>query len=125
MTRFVVLAAMVAAIGGSLFGYDTGVISGAILFIRPEFGLGTTQEELVISAALVGATIGAIASGRLTDRLGRRAVFRVSERRVPVGKLLLEFLPGRRRGLCEPGREAGFVLCVLFGGHGSDRGAIL
>jgi sugar porter (SP) family MFS transporter len=74
VTRFVVLAAMVAAIGGSLFGYDTGVISGAILFVRPEFGLGTTQEELVISAALVGATIGAIASGRLTDKVGRRAV---------------------------------------------------
>src|SRR5712664_643369 len=67
-------AALVAAIGGSLFGYDTGVISGAILFVRPEFGLGTTQEELVISAALVGATIGAIASGRLTDKVGRRAV---------------------------------------------------
>src|ERR1700738_5563620 len=74
MTRCVVLAAMVAAIGGSLCGYDTGVISGAILFVKPEFGLGTTQEELVISAALVGATIGAIASGRLTDKGGRRAV---------------------------------------------------
>jgi SP family galactose:H+ symporter-like MFS transporter len=74
MSRFVVLAAMVAAIGGALFGYDTGVISGAILFIRPAFGLTTSQVELVVSAVLIGATVGAIASARVTDRLGRRAV---------------------------------------------------
>jgi sugar porter (SP) family MFS transporter len=74
MSRFVVLAAAVAAIGGSLFGYDTGVISGAILFIRPAFGLSTTQVELVVSAVLIGATIGAIASARVTDALGRRAI---------------------------------------------------
>jgi hypothetical protein len=53
--RFVILAAAVAALGGSLFGYDTGVISGAILFIRPEFGLSTTLVELVVSSALTGA----------------------------------------------------------------------
>jgi hypothetical protein len=47
MSRFVVLAAADAAIGGTLFGYDTGVISGAILFIRPAFSLNTTQVELV------------------------------------------------------------------------------
>ena len=74
MSRFVVLAAAIAAIGGMLFGYDTGVISGAILFIRPDFGLDTTQVELVVSAVLVGATIGAIGSARLTDALGRRTV---------------------------------------------------
>jgi MFS transporter, SP family, galactose:H+ symporter len=74
MSRFVVLSAAVAAIGGSLFGYDTGVISGAILFIRPAFNLGTTQVELVVSAVLIGATIGAIASARVTDAFGRRAV---------------------------------------------------
>jgi sugar porter (SP) family MFS transporter len=74
MSRFVVLAAAIAAVGGMLFGYDTGVISGAILFIHPDFGLDTTQVELVVSAVLVGATIGAIGSARLTDALGRRTV---------------------------------------------------
>src|SRR3981081_3431680 len=94
MTRFVVLAAIVAAIGGSLFGYDTGVISGAILFVRPEFGLGTTQEDLVISAALVGATMGAIASGRLTDRVGRRAVLLGAAATFAVGGLASAIAPG-------------------------------
>jgi MFS transporter, SP family, galactose:H+ symporter len=74
VSRFVVLAAAVAAIGGSLAGYDTGVISGAILFIAPAFDLDTQQIEQVVSAVLVGATIGAIASARLTDAFGRRAV---------------------------------------------------
>jgi MFS transporter, SP family, major inositol transporter len=72
--RFVVLAAVVAAIGGSLAGYDTGVVAGAMLFIRPAFGLSTGLVELVVGAALIGATIGVIASARLTDTLGRRAV---------------------------------------------------
>jgi sugar porter (SP) family MFS transporter len=94
MTRFVILAALVAAIGGSLFGYDTGVISGAILFVRPEFGLGTTQEELVISAALVGATIGAIASGRLTDKVGRRAVLLGAAASFAFGGLASAFASG-------------------------------
>jgi MFS family permease len=61
-------------VGGSLFRYDTGVISGAILFIRPAFGLGIGEVELVVSAVLIGAAVGAIGSARLTDALGRRAV---------------------------------------------------
>lgn len=53
------------------------VPNGAILFIRPAFSLSTTQVELVVSAVLIGATIGAIASARLTDTLGRRLVLLV------------------------------------------------
>ena len=48
----------VAALGGLLFGYDTGVISGAILFIKKQFSLSATMEEVVVSAVLVGAIIG-------------------------------------------------------------------
>ena len=69
---FVYVAVGVAALGGLLFGYDTGVISGAILFITEQFSLSTTMEEIVVSAVLVGAVIGAVIGGALADRFGRR-----------------------------------------------------
>jgi SP family galactose:H+ symporter-like MFS transporter len=72
VTRFVYVAVGVAAIGGLLFGYDTGVISGAILFIKRQFSLSATMEEVVVSSVLVGAVIGAVIGGVLTDRFGRR-----------------------------------------------------
>lgn len=69
---FVYVAVGVAAIGGLLFGYDTGVISGAILFIQKQYGLSSTMEEVVVSSVLVGAIIGAVIGGALTDKYGRR-----------------------------------------------------
>ena len=69
---FVYVAVAIAALGGLLFGYDTGVISGAILFVKDEFSLSPTMEELVVSAVLIGAVLGAAAGGALTDRFGRR-----------------------------------------------------
>ena len=62
---FVYYAVAVAALGGLLFGYDTGVISGAILFIKSQFSLSSTMEEIVVSSVLVGAS--------LWRRAGRRA----------------------------------------------------
>ncbi|HEY5043956.1 MAG TPA: sugar porter family MFS transporter [Verrucomicrobiae bacterium] len=69
---FVYFAVGVAALGGLLFGYDTGVISGAILFIKNQFSLSATMEEIVVSSVLVGAVAGAIIGGALTGRFGRR-----------------------------------------------------
>jgi sugar porter (SP) family MFS transporter len=71
---FVYYAVAIAALGGLLFGYDTGVISGAILFITRQFALSSTMEEIVVSAVLVGAVAGASLGGALTDRLGRRSL---------------------------------------------------
>jgi len=57
---FVYVAVGVAAIGGLLFGYDTGVISGAIIFVERQFSLSATMEEIVVSSVLAGAVLGAI-----------------------------------------------------------------
>jgi len=63
----------VAALGGLLFGYDTGVISGAILFIGKDFALGTRAQEFTISVVLLGCIAGAAVAGRVADAAGRRA----------------------------------------------------
>ncbi|RXE56589.1 MFS transporter [Methanoculleus taiwanensis] len=102
LTRFVYIAVAIAAIGGILFGYDTGVISGAILFITGEFGLSPTLEEVATSSVLVGAILGAIAGGLLADRIGRRrsiiaasAVFLAGTGIVVAATALPVFLVGR------------------------------
>jgi SP family galactose:H+ symporter-like MFS transporter len=69
---FVYIIAVISGLSGMLFGYDTGVISGAILFIKQQFALSPIMEELVISAVLIGAVIGAVLGGSLADRFGRR-----------------------------------------------------
>lgn len=75
---FVYYAVGIAALGGLLFGYDTGVISGAILFIARQFHLSSTMEEIVVSAVLVGAVVGASLGGALTDKFGRRSLIIVA-----------------------------------------------
>lgn len=71
--RAVVVTSAVTALGGLLFGYDTGVVSGALLFLQDSFGTLTAfDKELVTSLLLVGAAVGALGAGRLADRIGRR-----------------------------------------------------
>ena len=72
VTFYVVLMALFSAIGGFLFGYDTGVISGAMLLIRDEFSLSSFQQELVISVTIAAAFVSALAGGFLSDRFGRK-----------------------------------------------------
>jgi sugar porter (SP) family MFS transporter len=71
--RHVLWGAAITALGGLLFGYDTGVISGALLFIGRDFrGLTSFDKELLTSILLIGALIGALVAGRIADRVGRR-----------------------------------------------------
>jgi SP family galactose:H+ symporter-like MFS transporter len=75
---FVYLAAAFAGLGGLLFGYDTGVISGAELFFKNDFTLSTFALEVIVSGVLAGAAVGALAGGRLADLFGRRLLLIVT-----------------------------------------------
>jgi MFS family permease len=92
-TKFVYIAALFAALGGLLFGYDTGVISGALIFIKREFGLTTAAEEIVVSGVLLGATIGAIVGGKAADLFGRRRVLLVTAAIFGIGALASAVAP--------------------------------
>jgi len=73
-------AAPIASLSGLLFGYDTGVVSGALLFLKAQYRLSSTMQEVVTGVVLVGAVLGAAGSGRLAalsllfckSRLSRR-----------------------------------------------------
>ena len=86
--HFVKIVAGTAALAGLLFGFDTGVISGAILFIKGAFGLTPFAEEVLVSAALVGAVCGSTLSGRFTDVLGRKRAILITAAIFTAGSIL-------------------------------------
>ncbi|HSL01191.1 MAG TPA: sugar porter family MFS transporter [Rubrobacteraceae bacterium] len=92
--RFVRVAAAITATGGLLFGYDTGVISGALLFITKDFApLSSFLQGVIVSVLLVGAVTGAIAGGPLSDRLGRRPVVLLAAIIFAVGAIAAALAP--------------------------------
>lgn len=74
----VVFLAVVAAVGGILFGYDTAVISGTTEVVKSQFGLSTGLEGWYVGCALIGSIIGVLVAGMLSDFLGRKKTMLIS-----------------------------------------------
>ena len=72
LRRRLLLISMTATIGGLLFGYDTGVVNGALLYMGRDLHLTPADEGFITAALLLGAALGALLAGRLADRFGRR-----------------------------------------------------
>src|SRR5690349_18871008 len=72
LRRRLLLISLTATIGGLLFGYDTGVVNGALLYMGRDLRLTPADEGLVTAVLLLGAALGALLAGRLADRIGRR-----------------------------------------------------
>lgn len=86
--------AMVATLGGLLFGYDTGVINGAIQPMSAELGLDSSHIGVVTSSLLVGAAIGAITIGKMADAIGRRKTILFLATLFLVGSIACSLAPG-------------------------------
>src|SRR5215813_5535614 len=105
LARYLYLPAVVAAIGGLLFGFDTAVINGAIVFIKQQFGLTDSQTEIAASSLLLGCVIGASAAAFTSDRFGRKrvligaaALFTLSSIGAALPRNLIEFSVARLVG---------------------------
>lgn len=73
-----ILIAAVAALGGLLFGYDTGVINGAQFYFSKYFELDATMKGWVVGSALLGCLVGALSAGYITTKIGRKAALIIS-----------------------------------------------
>jgi sugar porter (SP) family MFS transporter len=103
--RSVYPPAMVAAIGGLLFGFDTAVINGAIVFIKQQFGLSDSQTEIAAGSLLLGCVVGASIAALTSDRFGRKrvllgaaALFTLSSIGTALPRDLIEFSVARLLG---------------------------
>lgn len=85
------IIAAVASLGGLLSGFDTGVISGALLFINDTWPLDSLTKGWVVSSALVGAVLGAAANGILADIYGRKKIIIATAVIFALGSILCGF----------------------------------
>lgn len=75
---YILFMALVAALGGILFGYDTAVISGTTAIVKSQFALSDISEGWYVGCALIGSIIGVAVAGTLSDSLGRKRTMLIS-----------------------------------------------
>ncbi|KAL5013672.1 hypothetical protein ScPMuIL_007942 [Solemya velum] len=74
ISGYIYLLTCFATVGGLLFGYDTGIVSGSLLLIGDEWSLSTIWREAIVSATIGAAAISALVAGYLADKFGRKKV---------------------------------------------------
>ncbi|KAJ8006892.1 hypothetical protein DPEC_G00111930 [Dallia pectoralis] len=92
---FVYVLAAFSALGGFLFGYDTGVISGAMLLIKREMNLSALWQEVLISSTVAAAALAALAGGFLNGVFGRRICILIASLTFTVGGVVLSAAPNK------------------------------
>jgi sugar porter (SP) family MFS transporter len=91
--RFVTRVAIIAAIGGLLFGYDTGVISGALLFLKDDLHASDFEQQAAVGSLLLGAVAGCILAGWSAGKVGRKWTLLIAGVIYIVGGLASAFAP--------------------------------
>ena len=93
VTPILAATAVVSAIAGFLYGYDTGIISGALLQITDEFGIGSGWQSVIATGILVGAVIGALVGARFSERFGRKRTILIISAVFVIGTLTCSIAP--------------------------------
>ncbi|MEQ2206222.1 hypothetical protein XENOCAPTIV_025984, partial [Xenoophorus captivus] len=92
---FVYVLAVFSALGGFLFGYDIGVISGAMLLLKKELDLSALWQEVLISSTVAAAALSALLGGFLNGLFGRRVCILLASFFFAVGGIVLSTAPGK------------------------------
>ena len=114
-SSYVYLVSMFITLGGLVLGYDMGVISGALGFLRTKFELDATMIGFIVSCAVIGAMLGVTFAGHLSDRLGRKKVLFFSALLVALGAL----------GCVVSRNVTQLVICRIICGFGGGAAAML
>ncbi|KAM7006313.1 solute carrier family 2, facilitated glucose transporter member 10 [Tautogolabrus adspersus] len=104
------LASAVSTLGGLVFGYELGIISGALLQLKADFGLSCVQQEALVSSLLIGALLASIVGGCLIDHQGRRKSIIFSNILILTGSLIL--LINSYSALVVGRITVGFAMCI-------------
>lgn len=92
---FVYLLAFFSALGGFLFGYDTGVVSGAMLPLKKEMSLNNLWQELLVSSTVGAAAVSSLGGGFLNGWLGRRICILIASFIFSIGGIILGLAPSK------------------------------
>ncbi|XP_034735387.1 proton myo-inositol cotransporter-like isoform X3 [Etheostoma cragini] len=92
---FVYVLAFFSALGGFLFGYDTGVVSGAMLLLKEEMNLSALWQELLVSSTVGAAALSALTGGFLNGWLGRRICILLASFIFSIGGVILSLAPDK------------------------------
>lgn len=95
---FVRKLALIASLSGLLFGYDTGVVSGAIIFIRSDMKISDFQVEIIVASTVLSAAFSALAGGNLLDSIGRKKTLVIASAIFVFGSLVMALSFGPKHG---------------------------
>lgn len=115
MKNNVTVLALIAALGGFLFGYDTAIISGTISLVKTQFNLSTVMEGWYVSSALVGTILGVSMAGILSDKYGRKNILIMSGIFFALSAI----------GCAISGSFNGLIIYRIFGGIGVGIASML
>jgi SP family sugar:H+ symporter-like MFS transporter len=112
---YVIFISAVAAIGGFLFGFDSGVINGTVSALGNAFNSSSVATGFNVASVLLGCAVGALAAGPLADKFGRRAIMIITA--------IIFAISAFGSGISESSAE--FIFYRLFGGLGIGAASVL
>ena len=95
LTSFIKVLTFFAALGGFLFGYDCGIISGALVLLKKEYNLDTLWQQLIVSITIGSAAVSSLTGGWLNDIFGRKRIIVVASVIFAVGAAIMAFTPNK------------------------------